>query len=139
MTSEAYQEALKNAAKTMVRVRNPRRLLKMITRFIVREVQLTHASVLIHEAAKNRYVFVDSKGGQRIPTSLVCLDRNSPLIEWFLVTNSKFTREHLFYKDIETWLGDPGIAKQGPEFKTRIQNLRNAMLTLKASVCIPGF
>ncbi len=139
MTSEAYQEALKNAAKTMVRVRNPRRLLKMITRFIVREVHLAHASVLIHEPERSRYVFVDSKGGARIPTSLVCLNHNNPLIEWFLSKNGHFKEDHLFYKDVEGWLRDSEFSKQEPDFQARIHNLRNAMTTLKVSVCIPGY
>ena len=55
MTGAEYQEALKNAAKSMVRVKNPRRSLRMMTRFIDREVGLSHTSILIHESSKNRY------------------------------------------------------------------------------------
>lgn len=139
MTSEAYQEALKNAAKTMVRVRNPRRLLKMIARFIVRAVDLTHASVLIHEPARDRYIFVDSKGGKRIPTSLVCLNNKNPVIDWFLSRNGHAKEEYLNYHDVESWIASPDFSKKEPDTKARLHNLRNAMSTLKISVCVPGY
>src|SRR3990167_7463712 len=83
MTSYDYQEALKNAARTMVRVKNPRRLLKMIVRFIVRKVGLSHASVLMYDQLKSRYIFVDSQGRHRIPVGLVKLDHGNALIDWF--------------------------------------------------------
>ena len=89
MTNYDYQEALKNAAKSMVRVKNPHRLLKMIARFVASEVHLSHASILIYDHFKDRYIFVDSKGSRRIPINLIKLDASNPLIRWFSKKESK--------------------------------------------------
>jgi len=71
MTSYDYFEALKNAAKTMVRVRTPRHLMKMITRFIDREVGLKHTTIIAFDTDYNRYLIIDSKGNKRIPAGLI--------------------------------------------------------------------
>ena len=145
MTSRAYQEVLMNAAKTMVRIKNPRRLLKMITRFVVREVGLTHTSILIHEPAKRRYVFVDSKGDKRIPTSLIRLDHTNPLIQWFVEVGPKrsldprFKNDYLFYSDVAGWLDEFGENGHDPKLKNKLNNLKKTMSTLNATLCIPGF
>src|SRR3989338_3415185 len=111
MTSYDYQEALKNAAKTMVRVKNPRRLLKMIVRFIVREVGLNHASILMYDQLKSRYIFVDSQGSYRIPINLVKLDQTNPLIHWFSHREQKLKlhKDFLALTDLSSWLADPEL------------------------------
>ena len=143
MTSYDYQEALKNAAKTMVRVKNPRRLLKMIVRFIVREVGLTHASILMYDQLKYRFIFVDSKGHYRIPVSLVKLDQNNPIIRWFAEENSKIKlqRDYLTMDGVREWLSNPCIVNHGQPttLKNRLEKLRDVMEMLKASVCVPGY
>ncbi|PIQ86486.1 MAG: hypothetical protein COV74_04735 [Candidatus Omnitrophica bacterium CG11_big_fil_rev_8_21_14_0_20_45_26] len=140
MTSQAYQEALWNAARTMVRVKNPRRLLKMITRFVVREVGLTHTSILVHDPTYNRYIFVDSKGNFKIPTSLVRLDHDHPLIDWFSRRNSKLRPKDDFlgYADLEQWINHANRDGVNGEYMSRLKRLREAMDTLKASICVPG-
>ncbi|MBI4368290.1 MAG: HD-GYP domain-containing protein [Candidatus Omnitrophica bacterium] len=141
MTSYDYQEALKNAAKTMVRVKNPRRLLKMIVRFIVREVGLHHASILMFDQLKQRYIFVDSQGSHRIPISLVKLDHSNPLIHWFSNWEKKvkLTKDFLILEDLKAWIQDPALTGQHPTLKTKLLSLKEVMETLKATVCVPGF
>ena len=142
MTSQAYHEALINAAKTMVRVQNPRSLLKMIARFIVKQVELTHASMVIHETRRNRYIFVDSKGSERIPTSLVRLDHTNPLIEWFLEKDpkGKNKKDFLLYSDLMKWMSHSHTNGRYTESqKSKMPRLKNIMTTLKAALCVPGF
>ena len=141
MTSYDYQEALKNAAKTMVRVKNPRRLLKMIVRFIVREVGLHHASILMFDQLKQRFIFVDSKGAHRIPVNLVKLDHSNPLIRWFSnrEKKEKLKKDFLAFEDLKAWIQDPAVTGQHPALKTQLLQLKNVMETLKATVCVPGF
>lgn len=141
MTRYDYQEALKNAAKTMVRVKNPRRLLKMIVRFIVREVGLDHASILMYDQLKSRYIFVDSQGVRRIPISLVRLDDNNPLIRWFSHKEgrSKLKKEYLVLRQIDDWLKDQELIAHRPGLSARLLQLKEMLETLKATVCVPGF
>ena len=141
MTSYDYQEALKNAARTMVRVKNPRRLLKMIVRFIVREVGLNHASILMYDQLKSRYIFVDSQGSHRIPVNLVKLDHSNPLIQWFAHKERKLKlqKNFLTFQDLSSWITDSEVTDHNASLKTRLLQLRDVMETLKATVCVPGF
>src|SRR3989338_7867189 len=138
MTGYHYQEALKNAARTMVRVKNPRRLLKMIVRFIVKEVGINHASILMYDQAKSRYIFVDSQGSFRVPVKLVKLDRSNPLIGWFSersefqVKDIKVNREVLILKELDSWLSKSKTFTNGTApLGERFRQLHDVMETLK--------
>jgi HD-GYP domain-containing protein (c-di-GMP phosphodiesterase class II) len=143
MTSYDYQEALKNAAKTMVRVKNPRRLLKMIVRFIVREVGITHASILMYDQLKSRYIFVDSKGSNRIPVNLIKLDEQNPLIRWFAKKEPKIklSKDFLTIEVLKLWLSDSTIINEEhlSSLNARLTQLRDVMEMLKVTVCVPGY
>ncbi len=143
MTSYDYQEALKNAAKSMVRVKNPRRLLKMIVRFIVREVGLSHASILMYDQLKSRYIFVDSKGHHRIPINLVKLDEHNPLIRWFSQKEPrlKIRKDFLTIDTITAWLSDPSFFAHvhGQLLRNWLHQMVDTMEMLKANVCVPGY
>lgn len=143
MTSHDYQEALKNAAKTMVRVKNPQRLLKMMSRFIVREVQLTHASILMYDQRRSRYIFIDSKGTKRIPINLVKLDQTNPLIRWFQYQrrelDARLEKEVLTASDLADWLKDPALLNGKSHLKAHLVQLSDVMGTLAAAVCVPGY
>src|SRR3989338_7778281 len=141
MTSYDYQEALKNAAKTMVRVKNPRRLLKMIVRFIVKEVGLSHASILMFDQLKSRYIFVDSKGSHRIPINLIKLDQSNPLIQWFSdpAPKAKLNKDFLACTELTSWLQNSEMTHHNAPLKARLLQLKDVLETLKATVCVPGF
>lgn len=141
MTSAEYQKALKNAAKSMVRVKNPRRLLRMMTRFIDREVGLSHTSILVLESSKNRYIFIDSKGDQKFPIQLIRLDHSNPIVEWFS-TNQKRTdipKDYITSSLLDYLNGQQTGEAADKSLRDSIQNVREAMKTLKAAVCFPGY
>lgn len=141
MTGFEYQEALKNAAKSMVRVKHPARLLKMIVRFIDREVGLAHTSILIYHQIKNRYLFLDSKGNHRIPVNLIRLDADNPLIQWFLKKEktSSIMKDFLTYKQVLRFLGNSTILGADSSLERRLEAVKEQMELFKASVCVPGF
>src|SRR3989338_3996879 len=141
MTSFEYQEALKNASKSMVRVKNPRRLLKMITRFIDREVGVSHSSVLMYDHARSRYIFVDSKGGMKFPVKLVKLDQDNPLIRWFhdQEYNNLVTRDFVRKSQLMSWLHNDHLLSQDPNLMERLLGVQEALELLRASVCVPGY
>jgi len=141
MTSAEYQEALKNAAKSMVRVRNPRRLLRMMTRFIDREVGLSHTSILIYESNHNRYIFVDSKGNQKFPLNLIRLDQNNPIVSWFSSPKrtSHITKDYVTEELLSYVFDDQKRFGADDELLKEVGAVRDAMRTLRAKVCVPGF
>ena len=79
-----YHRVLRDVAKTMVRLKKPERLVKLITRLIDREMAVNHTSLLVLEEQRNRFIFVDSKGSGRVPVGLVKMEKDHPLIQLFL-------------------------------------------------------
>ncbi len=141
MTSYQYHEALKNAAKSMVRVKDPKRLLKMIIRFIDREVGLSHTSILIYDQPNHRYIFIDSKGDRRIPVGLVRLDADNPLIAWFKEKEKNFpiSRDFVTQQQILRLLGNDSFLDQHPSVEKKLQSIKEQMEVFRAAVCVPGF
>jgi hypothetical protein len=86
-----YQEVLRDVARSMVRLKRPDRLLKLIARFIDRQFGLVHASLLVFDPKKSRYVFVHSKGAKRLPMGLVKFDSDHPLVQWFSGSKKKLS------------------------------------------------
>jgi len=135
MTEFDYQEALKNASKSMVRVKNPRRLLKMITRFVDRELNLTHTSFVVFEAKNKRYVFVDSKGSRRIPMGLVRIDADHALIQWFQHhrSNGHLPKDYLEKNRVKA------LAFKRSDDQEKIKNIWNTLDMLKIELVIPAY
>jgi HD-GYP domain-containing protein (c-di-GMP phosphodiesterase class II) len=136
-----YQKVLRDVAKSMVRLKRPERLLKMITRFIDREFGLSHTSLLVLEEERRRFVFVDSKGERRFPVRLLKFEIDHPMVVWFQQTRRK-------YKSPEDFLHLPRVEKQcsnhhgkpGPEeFRRDLEGVKKAMRDLKAELVIPGY
>ncbi len=125
----------------MVRVREPRRLLKMITRFIDREVGVSHTSILVLDQPNNRYLFVDSKGNRRLPVKLIRLDADNPLIRWFVKKekNLSISKDFLTYNQLLRLINDNSLLYQSPALERRLHEIKEQMDLLKASVCVPGF
>lgn len=113
----------------------------MIVRFIVREVGLNHASILMFDQLKSRYIFVDSQGSHRIPVSLVKLDQSNPLISWFSHKERqlKIQKDFLSFVELSSWITDSAMMDSKSSLKPRLIQLRDVMETLKATVCVPGF
>jgi len=135
-----YQEALKNAAQSMVRVKDPASLVRMITRFLDKEVGVSHASVLVRNPLKEGFVFCDSKGVKSLPVNLFKLDNENALIKWFLGKHKKgnLGRDYLSLHDIQQALGDSknivsALAKE------QLNDILGHMKTFKAVLCVPGY
>jgi HD-GYP domain-containing protein (c-di-GMP phosphodiesterase class II) len=142
MSKINYQEALKNAAKIMVDVKNPEHLLKIITRFLDRQMGVTHASIIIHDPHKKHFVFCDSKGTQKIPVSLIKLDNNNQLIKWFSQKKEKHGSIHkdfLSQHAIDFMLADECLLQSEEGLSKRLHEIKKHMSTLKAHLCIPGY
>src|SRR3989344_3694291 len=80
-----YQQALLNASKSMIRVKDPITLMRLITRFVDRQIGATHVAVLLYDKRKDAFVLIDSKGesGRRIPIGFVRIPRANPMVRFF--------------------------------------------------------
>src|SRR3990167_7239700 len=94
-----------NASKGMIRVKDQVTLLKLITRFIDRQIGVTHVAILLHDKKKDAYVLIDSKGegGVKIPVGYIKIPKDNPIVSFFQMSdNGAFARkEALVYSEIE--------------------------------------
>ena len=136
-----YQKVLSDVARTMVRLRKPERLVKLVTRLIDREVSVTHTSLLVFEESKQRFIFIDSKGDKKIPLGLIKVDANHPLIFWFQnrMRRKYFKHDHIYLPDLKRQM--TALAHK-PNTETVIQlmnQVMKAMQMMKADLVIPSY
>ncbi len=134
-----YEQVLRDVAKMMVRLKKPARLLKMITHFIDKNFELEHTSIVVWEASRSRYTFVESKGSRRIPAGFLRFDKDHPLISWFSRKNEhgKSTRDYLLRTDVEAQIEKS--KKTHPDSIRSSQIVLKAMKMMKAEAVIPGY
>ncbi len=127
-----YQKSLRDIAKSMVRLKRPERLLKIITRFIDRKVGVSHTSLLILEEKKKRFTFVDSLGNKRFPIGFVKMELDHPFIEWF--DPQKGLNEDFLYRPrLIKKRNIPGRSAH------EVEKIISTMDKLKIELAVPGY
>lgn len=138
-----YQEALLNASKGMIRVKDPVTLLKMITRFIDRQIGATHVAILLRDKKRDAYVLIDSKGegGRKIPVGYIRIPNDAPLATFFLASNNgAFARkEALVYGELEHMQNFEILVNKKEGRAIHYEDIRKQMSYLRAAVCVPSF
>lgn len=138
-----YQEALLNASKGMIRVKDPVTLLRMITRFIDRQIGVTHVAVLLYDRKKDSYVLIDSKGegDAKIPVGYVRVLKNNPLIDFFLCENNgSFARkEALVVSEIDHLQNFEVLVNRKEARAIHYEEIKKHMGYLRAAICVPSF
>ncbi|MCM8774765.1 MAG: HD domain-containing protein [Candidatus Omnitrophica bacterium] len=136
-----YQTVLRDVARSMVRLKRPERLLKLITRYIDRELGLSHTSLVVLEETRDRFIFVDSKGSRRVPIGLIKFEMNHPLVLWFRAEKGKelkcedFLQRSLLAKG----LANGRLKMLVPERRQLYEKVKKAMDDLKIELAIPGY
>jgi putative nucleotidyltransferase with HDIG domain len=136
-----YQEVLRDVARSMVRLKRPDRLLKLITRFIDRQFGLAHASLLIFDPKKDHYVFVNSKGTKRLPMGLVKFNSDHPLVQWFSGSKKKlpFQKDFLFLSDVKKMLSRAEFRLASNSKADQLAGIQKTMQNLKVELLVPGY
>ncbi len=128
-------------ARSMVRLKRPERLLKLITRFIDRTFGLSHTALLILDQKNDRYVFVNSRGAKRLPVGLVKFDSDHPLIQWFCGARKKlsFQKDFLFLSDVKKMLSRAEFRLATNSKGSHLTGIQKAMQNLNIELVIPGY
>lgn len=120
----------------------------MITRFLEKELAVTHAAILVLDPAKSRYTIYDSRGKQRLPRSLLKFDLNYPVVQWF--QRAPKGKEKIDNKDLDLLyhyvsrdqvhllLKNRAFLIHHPELKEKLEALERALKDLRAEMAIPG-
>ena len=142
-TQMDYQEALLNASKGMIRVKDPITLLKMITRLIDRQIGVTHVAVLLYDKSKDSYVLIDSKGegGSKIPVGYVRITHENPIVKFFKAPNNgTFARkEALVFNEIDHLRNFEIFVNRKEDRAIHYEEVKKHMTFLRAAVCVPSF
>lgn len=140
-------QALISASKSMIRVKDPITLLRLITRFIDRQIGATHVAVLLFDREKDSYVLIDSKGeaGQRIPIGYVRVKSASPLISYFKAADEGF-RDHKFHRkealvrdELEHIRNFEIHVNRRERHAIAFTEIKRQMETLRSSICVPSY
>lgn len=118
-----YQATLMNAAKGMVKIRDLKRLLRLVAYLLTRSMKLAHAEIFLWDQKATQYVLpaYRLKGGKEQPAAVLPLQ--DPLIHWLQTHRTVVVSEELGARS-------DGVARQ-----ETLQRLRQ----LHAAVIVPSF
>lgn len=138
-----YQEALFNASRSMIRFKNPRHLIKMISRIISEKIGLIHLAVLLYDSDRHSYILVDSRGekGIKIPVGYIRLDPKSPIISLFSERKNKFISDSgaINFKELKWILESGQLLTKDASFHNKLRLTLKEMELLDAELCVPCF
>ncbi|MBI2095587.1 MAG: GAF domain-containing protein, partial [Candidatus Omnitrophica bacterium] len=127
----------------MIRVKDPLTLLKIITRFIDRQIGVTHVAVLLYDQKRDTYVLIDSKGdgGMKIPVGYIQVTKKSAIISFFMSSdNGAFARkEALVYDEICHVQNFEILVNKKEGRAIHYEDVQKEMAYLRAAVCVPSF
>ncbi|MCG3175808.1 MAG: hypothetical protein MOGMAGMI_00743 [Candidatus Omnitrophica bacterium] len=139
-----FQEALLNASKGMIRVKDPVTLLRIITRFIDRRMGVTHVGVLLYQQKYDSYVLIDSKGdgGTKIPVGYIRVPKQNVIVDFFVnaAQNGAFARrEALVLSELEHMQNFEILVNKRENRVLQYDEVIRQMKYLRATMCIPSF
>ena len=126
-----------------IRVKDPVTLLKIITRFIDRQIGVTHVAVLLYDKKRDAYVLIDSKGegGVKIPVGYVKIAEDNPIISFFRsADNGAFARkEALVFSELDHVRNFEILVNKKEGRAIHYEDIKKHMTYLRAAICIPSF
>ena len=138
-----YQQALLNASKSTIRVKDPITLLRLITRFVDRQIGATHVGVLLYERKKDSFVLIDSKGesGRRIPIGFIRIPRENAIVRHFLNKKNGHIgrKEALVLSELQHIQNFQIHVSKKEGAAIELEEVRKQMELLRGSICIPSF
>jgi len=139
-----YKKELESASKGMILIHDPKMLIKLIVRMIVRKVQVKHAAMILYDPKRDTYVLTISKGesGIKIPVGFARFDKNNPLIKLFTKKEYKIlppNRPALVSADLHTMIWQESIISNGEDVKELLHSVSDQMRMFNAVACVPAY
>ena len=124
-------------------MKDPVTLLKIITRFIDRQIGVTHVAVLLYDKQRDAYVLIDSKGegSSKIPVGYVRIGKDNPLVNFFQSPdNGAFARkEALVFSELDHVRNFEILVNKKEGRAIHYEDIKKHMTYLRASICVPSF
>lgn len=148
MTNIDFKKELETASKSMIMIHDPKLLIKLIVRMIVRKLQVKHAAMILYESDKDAYVLSISRGttGIKLPAGYTRFNQENPLIKLFSCKEYKhltYNRNAIVSEDINKLIWRETVIKNGNgnghEIKDLLHKVNEQMETLNSVACVPAY
>lgn len=141
-----YKKELETASKGMIMIHDPKLLIKLIVRMIVRKLRIKHAAMILYESDFDRYVLNISRGetGHRIPVGFTKFSKQSPIIKLFIDKEYRRViqgRNAIVAEDINRIIWRENVVDNGSGggVKDLLHKVSEQMDTLNSVACVPAF
>ena len=143
-----FKKELETASKGMIMIHDPKLLIKLIVRMIVRKLGVRHAGMILYEPERDSYVLSISRGvtGVKIPAGFTRFDRSNPLIRLFGKKEYKhlmLNRNAIVLHDISRLIWKESMIENGngngKEAKEILYKVHEQMEMLNAVACVPAY
>jgi len=141
-----FKKELETASKGMIMIHDPRLLIKLILRMIVRKLGVKHAAMILYEPERDAYVLSISHGktGVKIPAGFTRFSHESPLIELFCKKEYKHlthNRSAIVSDDINRLIWKENVIENGygEEVKELLYKVNEQMDMLNSVACVPAY
>jgi HD-GYP domain-containing protein (c-di-GMP phosphodiesterase class II) len=137
-----YRKDLEEAARQMILIHRLDTLIKLILKTIIKNLEVTHAGLLLYDKEKDHFVATVSQGkeGFKLPTGFIKVSNRNPIIKYFNTPELQLSKNHRFLisNHVEEFLKSE-TAKKDKEKKSFFTQLLFQLNLYNAKVSIPGF
>ena len=143
-----YKKELETASKGMIMIHDPKLLIKLIIRMIVRKLGVKHAAMILYEPDRDVYVLSISRGetGVKIPAGFARFNHENPLIKLFCKSEYKhltLNRNAIVSDDINRLIWKESVIENGngngKEIKELLYDVNAQMEMLNSVACVPAY
>ena len=138
-----YKGELEQAAKAMVLVHEPEKLIREIVDVFVEKIKLEHAAALLYDKPKDVYILTVSGGikGFKIPEGYARLDPESPLMHLFATRRNHLFSENgvITYKNFASALKNRSLLAKEKGIEELLLGAKRQMEIYRTKVCVPVY
>jgi len=139
-----YKKELETASKGMIMIHDPKLLIKLIVRMIVRKLRIRHAAMVLFEPEKDAYVLSISIGetGLKIPQGFTKFSTESPIIKLFTKKDFRsltVDRNAIVAEDINRMIWRESLIENGNGTKELLRSVDEQMQMLNTIACVPAY
>ncbi len=136
----SYRKELERAARQMILIHRTETLIKLIIRTIIKNLRVSHAGIFLFDKNKDSYILTISRGKQgiKIPSGLVKISKDSPLVKYFSYNKhyNQWNDDFLLLKRVKRFLKRKKTDEKLKEF---FQKLLYQLFIYKVEVALPIF
>ncbi len=139
-----FKKELESASKGMIMIHDPKLLIKLIIRMIVRKLKVKHAGMLLFDPQKEHYVLSISRGeaGVKIPQGFTKFTTENPVIKLF--SDKRYShlvgdRNAIVLDDITRMIWGENIIERDANITKLLSGVIEQMEMLNSTACVPAY